>query len=379
MSGWRETTLGDVLTLQRGFDITKKEQRPGTVPVVSSSGINSYHDEPRVAAPGVVIGRKGSLGTVFFMREPFWPHDTTLWVKEFRGNDPYYCHLLLRSLPLAELDGGAANPTLNRNHAHSLRVQIPDPATQRRIAGLIGAFGELIAISERRIEMLEDLARSLYREWFVRFRFPGAPNGGDGDEARPENWHVVQLGDVSENLDRMRRPLSKAVRAQRAGPYPYYGAAKLLDFVDGWIYEGEHLLFAEDGTVATHEGFPVLQLVDGQFWANNHTHVLRGTAVSTRYLYLATAGYPIAGHITGAAQPKITQENLKRVPIVRAPGEVHRAFDRAVDPLFDSLALARRTTSLATTLRDLLLPRLITGRLELDDVDLGNLLPPEEA
>jgi len=125
MTERRETTLGNVLTLQRGFDITKREQRPGRVPVVSSSGVSSYHDEPRVEAPGVVVGRKGSLGTVFFLEEPFWPHDTTLWVKDFKGNDPYLCYLLLRTLPLAELDAGSSNPTLNRTHAHTLGVLLP--------------------------------------------------------------------------------------------------------------------------------------------------------------------------------------------------------------------------------------------------------------
>jgi type I restriction enzyme S subunit len=87
---WADLALGDVLTLQRGFDITKNEQRPGSVPVVSSSGIGSLHNDYKAPGPGVVIGRKGSLGTVFFIDQPFWPHDTTLWVKDFKGNDPFF-------------------------------------------------------------------------------------------------------------------------------------------------------------------------------------------------------------------------------------------------------------------------------------------------
>ena len=76
--GWKQCQLGDVLTLQRGFDITKKEQKQGYVPVISSSGINSFHDTAKVNGPGVIIGRKGSLGTVFYIEEDYWPHDTTL-------------------------------------------------------------------------------------------------------------------------------------------------------------------------------------------------------------------------------------------------------------------------------------------------------------
>jgi len=95
--------------------------------------VSSFHDEFKVESPGVVIGRKGSLGTVYYVTEPFWPHDTTLWVRDFQGNDVRYCALLLDTLNLEELDAGSANPTLNRNHVHTLPVAIPGVAEQRRI------------------------------------------------------------------------------------------------------------------------------------------------------------------------------------------------------------------------------------------------------
>jgi type I restriction enzyme, S subunit len=90
---WRSTTIGDVITLQRGFDITLKDQETGNVPVISSSGITSYHNKAIRKGPGVVIGRKGTLGTVFYSENDYWPHDTTLWVKDFHGNDPKYVYL----------------------------------------------------------------------------------------------------------------------------------------------------------------------------------------------------------------------------------------------------------------------------------------------
>jgi type I restriction enzyme, S subunit len=122
LSGWKQCLFGDVLTLQRGFDITKKEQKPGYVPVISSSGINSFHDTAKVNGPGVIIGRKGSLGTVFYVEENYWPHDTTLWIKDFHGNFPKFAYYFLGTLNLAQFDAGASNPTLNRNHVHLLPV-----------------------------------------------------------------------------------------------------------------------------------------------------------------------------------------------------------------------------------------------------------------
>ncbi len=135
MSEWREVALGEVLTLQRGFDITKKMQRPGSVPVVSSSGIGSFHDEPRVEGPGVVVGRKGSLGTTFFLETPFWPHDTTLWVKDFKGNDPYFCYLALKTLHLADFGRGIIEPDAQqepRAPALNCRSAVWDSASHRR-------------------------------------------------------------------------------------------------------------------------------------------------------------------------------------------------------------------------------------------------------
>jgi type I restriction enzyme S subunit len=120
---WTQSTWGDVTTLQCGFDITKDVQaRDGSVPVISSGGISSYHDESKADGPGVVIGGKGTLGRVYFVEGPYWPHDTTLWVKDFKGNDPRFVYYALRSIDPGNLNVDSASPTLNRNHFEAPRV-----------------------------------------------------------------------------------------------------------------------------------------------------------------------------------------------------------------------------------------------------------------
>jgi len=126
MTGFHQVRVGDVLTFQRGFDITKSEQDEGEVPIVSSSGISSYHNKWKAKAPGVVIGRKGTLGTVHFLRSNYWPHDTTLWVKDFKGNAPRFLSYFLQTLKLENFDIGASNPTLNRNHLHKIKIIFPE-------------------------------------------------------------------------------------------------------------------------------------------------------------------------------------------------------------------------------------------------------------
>ncbi len=166
---WISTTIGEQVTLQRGFDITVKEQRPGKIPVISSGGISSYHDTATVDGPGVVIGRKGTLGTVFYLENDFWPHDTTLWVKDFHGNDPKFVFYFFKNLDVSRLNVGSANPTLNRNHVHPINTLWPPLIEQRTVARILGSLDDKIEANRRMNETLEAMARAIFKSWFVDF------------------------------------------------------------------------------------------------------------------------------------------------------------------------------------------------------------------
>ena len=167
---WVECTLGDQFTLQRGVDITKSAQRSGHVPVVSSGGIRSFHDTAIAVAPGVVIGRKGSLGTAYFVEEDFWPHDTTLWVKDFKGNHPKFVFYVLKSLDLKALDSGAANPALNRNNVHPIAVRWPPIEVQERIVSLVDVMSnralQIESLYEQKVRACKDLRLALLHKAF---------------------------------------------------------------------------------------------------------------------------------------------------------------------------------------------------------------------
>ena len=169
--GWTHTTIGDQLMLQRGFDITKDEQNQGDVPVVSSGGIKSFHDKAMVRAPGVVIGRKGTLGKVFYLDADFWPHDTTLWVKEFKGNDPRFVYYFFIGLDVKRLDSGTANPALNRNQVHPIEVDWPPLSQQKVFVATLDALREetqrLASLYEHKLAALEALKKSLLHQAFT--------------------------------------------------------------------------------------------------------------------------------------------------------------------------------------------------------------------
>ena len=144
-AGYVSRPLGEVCTLQRGFDLPTEQRVAGKFPLVTSSGPTDTHCEARVRGPGVVTGRSGSIGSVYFIAEDFWPLNTALYIKDFHGNDERYVFYLLQAFDLSRFSSGAGVPTLNRNHVHDELVRVTsDRAEQKRIvAKLDQAFAAL--------------------------------------------------------------------------------------------------------------------------------------------------------------------------------------------------------------------------------------------
>lgn len=186
---WVEIDLSNLCTLQRGFDITEMTKVQGTVPVYSSSGLSYFHNKALVSPPGVVTGRKGILGKVFVIKEPFWPHDTTLWVKDFQGNDPFFVALVLQNFHLERLDAATSVPTLNRNNLKGHLVPIPSSRTeQATIAGALSDADALIESLERLIAKKRQIKQGTMQELLTgKKRLPGF-NG---------KWELKRLKDIA--------------------------------------------------------------------------------------------------------------------------------------------------------------------------------------
>jgi type I restriction enzyme S subunit len=359
---WESCRLGDVLTLKRGHDLPEHSRQDGDVPVVSSSGITGRHKEAKAKAPGVVTGRYGTIGEVFYLEEDYWPLNTALYVIDFKGNDPQFAAYFLRNILKGYQSEKAAVPGVDRNVLHEIKVRVPDVQLQRHIAFTLSTYDDLIENNRRRMALLEESARLLYREWFVRLRFPGYEHTPNEDGV-PQGWFMTNFGSVVTNFDRLRKPLSTLEREQREGEFPYHGAAGILSYIDGFVFDGRYLLIGEDGTVQTTAGNPMLQLVEGRFWVSNHAHVVQGATVSTEFLYCFLADYPIQGHVTGVAQPKITQANLNRIPVIAPSESLQNMFQEYVATIFDQRFSLQSQNQKLRAARDLLLPRLMSGEI----------------
>ncbi|EGO7776775.1 restriction endonuclease subunit S [Enterococcus faecalis] len=257
----------------------------------------------------------------------------------------------------------------------NLEFDVPNLDTQRKISKILSTLDSKIELNNQIISNLEELASTLFKRWFVDFDFPnenGNPyksSGGKMIDSKlgeiPEGWHVDTISNLMENFDRKRVPLSKMQREKRNGVYPYYGAASLIAYVDDFLFDGTYLLLGEDGTVITKEGNPVLQYVRGKFWVNNHAHVLKGKGyVSTEWLYLWFKQTNVSGIVTGAVQPKISQTNLNRLKVVSPDKEQLIKFQKNIGIIFNKLVVLSNEITILTELRDLLLPKLLSGEVE---------------
>ena len=188
----------------------------------------------------------------------------------------------------------------------------------------------------------------------------------------PAGWRVSTVGEIVEIHDSKRIPLSGAQRAKMEKRiYPYYGAASLMDYVDEYIFDGKYLLLGEDGTVVDDAGYPILQYVWGQFWVNNHAHILTGKlGFNVESLLLLFKRTPVKSIVTGAVQPKISQANLRSIQVVVPPRPELDAFNELIRPLFDQIRQNQDQNKALASLRDALLPKLMSGEIDVSGIQL---------
>jgi type I restriction enzyme S subunit len=198
---WRTSRLGDVLTLKRGHDLPNHLRNEGEIPVVSSSGITGYHNEAKAKPPGVVTGRYGTLGEVFYLDKDYWPLNTSLYVVDFKNTLPKFAFYFLKNALGNYQSDKAAVPGIDRNVLHELMVSIPDIDSQASIAAFLSTYDDLLDNNRRRMALLEDAVAHLYREWFLCFRFPGHEHTQIVN-GTPDGWQRQPLSNLTSFLKR---------------------------------------------------------------------------------------------------------------------------------------------------------------------------------
>jgi type I restriction enzyme S subunit len=403
---WIDTTIGDQATLQRGIDITKAEQREGKIPVISSGGISSYHDTAAVKGPGVVLGRKGVVGSVYYIEEDYWPHDTSLWVKDFHGNHERFVYYFFKSVApqIARMDVGSANPTLNRNHVHPMPISWPPLAEQKAIAAVLGALDDKIELNRRMNATLEATARALFQSWFVDFdpvraKLDDRPPAGLDPATTalfpdhledsplghiPKGWKACTLGDIAKNVsitfDFKRTPEvifintgdvleGDFLHSKRSAHAGLPGQAKKS-------IQPDDILFSE--IRPANKRYAYVDFDSRDYVVSTKFMIIRGSKeIHPRLLYRILTmketldEFQVQAESRSGTFPQITFDSISHLPIVLPPIEIQEAFQRAVGHLDAQIKVNKQQSRTLATLRDTLLPKLLSGEINLSATTPG--------
>ncbi|MXW27100.1 MAG: restriction endonuclease subunit S [Dehalococcoidia bacterium] len=347
----------------------------------------------KVLPPGtLVVSSRAPIGYVAIAAKPLATNQGCRSLV-FKDDEPKFFYYVLKS-STKKLEALANGTTFREISGTGMkRVAVPRPPLdqQKAIASILGALDNKIEQRRQTALEVERLLQTLFQAWFVDFEpvkakaagaafFPSMPQHvfeslpsrlvDSGIRPMPEGWHSGSLGDAIDIHDFRRVPLSRRERQRRKGPFRYYGATGIVDYVDDFLFDGRFVLVGEDGTVISDNDGPVVQYVWGQFWVNNHAHVLTGAGgISTEYLRLLLDSINIRPFVTGAVQLKLNQRNLRSVPVIAPPPQAVSAFEEIIAPQFALLRQAHDESRLLESVRDLLLPPLVDGRVRVADVD----------
>lgn len=406
-SEWQSGILGDFIELKRGYDLPRQNRHAGNIPIVSSSGISDYHNASMVRAPGVVTGRYGTLGEVFYIDQDFWPLNTALYVSDFKGNHPRFISYFLKTLDFLAYSDKGAVPGLNRNHLHRALVTLPPIAEQHAIANVLSSLDDKIELNRQINQTLEQMAQALFHCWFVDFEPVKAKaaaltegrdplraamstlSGKTDDElngltpevfdtlaataglfpneieesalgAVPKGWEAERLGAVIELAYGKALPKTD----HRLGSVPVYGSGGIGGFHDTAHVAGPGIVIGRKGTVGS------VFWIDTDFCAIDTVfYVKLLKPVSLYWAFEQLRRIDIASLGADSAVPGVNRNTVYMQPIVVASQELMQRYQMVVQPLITMRKEQSQQAETLAALRDSLLPKLLSGKLEIAEIE----------
>ena len=382
-SEWKVKKIGDVVDIRRGASprpIHKFLSNKGMpwVKIADATSDNSrfirktneciinegIKKSVMVTPETLIVSNSATPGLPKIMKINACVHDGWLVFSNYKGitRDFLYYKFIDVRRNLVNQANGSVFQNLKTDIVREFDINIPSINTQNKIVSMLSKIDEKIELNEKINKNLLQQTQALYNH-----SFPYTVS-----DVLPEGWRLGTASEIIEIHDSKRIPLSGAQRNKMEKKiYPYYGAAALMDYVDEYIFDGKYLLLGEDGTVVDDAGFPILQYVWGQFWVNNHAHILTGKlGYNVESLYMLFKQTPVKSIVTGAVQPKISQANLKSIPVVIPPANLIIAFNNQVNEMFALIRNIEEENKSLSTLRDSLLPKLMSGEIDVSELDL---------
>jgi len=382
MIEWIEKQLGEIAPFKYGKPLREENRQIGKYNVYSSAGICGLSDD-NLTTRGIIIGRKGTAGSLFYSPTPFFCIDTAFYIDETADNcDIKFIYYYMQLLNLGSYNNDAAVPGLNRNLAHKLKIFMPPLSIQIRIAEILSTYDDAIENNNRRIALLEKAAQELYREWFVRFRFHGYKKAKFVN-GLPERWEVIQLGEIINITSSKRIYMSDYVEEG----IPFYRSKEVIQTVNGEViteplfisvnkYNELKAKFGapcENDILITSVGtIGISFLVDKRnfyFKDGNLTWLQSGLMPNLALFIFFWLNSDIGkssmlSSTIGTSQSALTIENLNRLKIMMPNKSILDDFYKYSWELIQQKRVLLTQSQNLARQRDLLLPRLMSGKLE---------------
>lgn len=371
------TRLSDLIVIKNGKDHQALSQGP--YPVYGSGGVMRYVSEYLYDGEAVLLPRKGTLSNIQYAKGKFWTVDTTYYAIVNKNKaDTYFLYHLLNHLDLSGLDSGASIPSMTARTYYSIKINLPDLTTQKRIANILSTYDSLIEANNRRIELLEQTAQELYKEWFVRFRFPGYENT-KFENGLPEGWEIKRMNKfcyVTDGTHDTPKPVDVGVplvtgRCISSGFVDFNAAYNISETDHEGIkkrsgLESGDILFSNIGTV----GNCCIVDYDREFSVKNVIIFKPKTMRDTAYLYYwmtsSTMQEIFGAQTNGASQQFVGLTFMRRYKLLFPKDDILEAFADKVLPIVEQKRLLHQKNLNLVAQRDMLLPRLMSGKLEVN-------------
>jgi len=380
---WEETVLGDKIELCYGKSLPREKRAGGIIPVYGSNGITGSHSVSLVKGPGIIVGRKGSVGEVVFSEKDFWPIDTTYFVRLRSKGDLRFWYYLLNTINLNKMNSHSAVPGLNRDVVYALTARVPEAAEQKSIAKVLSDLDAKIELNQQMNKTLESIGQALFKRWFVDFEFPdenGSPYKSSGGEMVdselgkiPKGWEVKPIDEIATFLNGL------ALQKYPAKNDNYLPVIKIRELKQGitdccdkasrdipkeYLIQDGDLLFSWSGSLE------VVFWMFGEGALNQHLFKVTSEKYPKWFYYYWIKHYlPQYRHIAkgkattmGHIQRKHLTESLVSVPPSGCLGEM----TVVLFPLIEKIINLGIETQGLSQIRDSLLPRLMSGRIRVE-------------
>ncbi|WP_347891505.1 restriction endonuclease subunit S [Dorea amylophila] len=320
---WEQRKLDDVVefldTMRKPLEGAKRISGP--YPYYGASGIVDYVDGYLFDEELILLSEDGANITdrnypvCFLASGKYWVNNHAHVLRTKQGNENNFICNSLERKDYTQYNTGMAMPKLNKETCKKIPILCPGFEEQKKIGDYFRSLDNLITLHQRKCEETKKLKKFMLQKMFPKKgeKVPEIRFGGFTDD-----WEQRKLDDVVEFLDTMRKPLEGAKRI--SGPYPYYGASGIVDYVDGYLFDEELILLSEDGANITDRNYPVCFLASGKYWVNNHAHVLRTKQGNeNNFICNSLERKDYTQYNTGMAMPKLNKETCKKIPIL-CPG-----------------------------------------------------------